>query len=76
MSCSVVLEGYRVKLTHSPYLDGFGSRMEKCWTEGSCSLEPVLGEGVGKDIPNQTSLQLCVAQSLWPEGQSQRRRNV
>lgn len=44
--------------------------------EKSCSLKPRLREGVGKDVPNQTSLQLCVAQSLWPGGQSQRRRTV
>lgn len=71
-----MLEAYRAKLTHSPYLDGFCSRMEKCWMERNCSLEPRLREGVGKDVPNQTSLQFCVAQSLWPEGQSQRHRTM
>lgn len=50
-----MLEAYRAKLTHSPYLDGFGSKMEKYWTE----KELLLGahaEGGGRQRHSQPDL--------------------
>lgn len=68
--CSSALEAYNAKLTHLPYLDELGSRMEKCWTGKSCSLESMLRVGEGKEVSNQTSQQQCIAQSLWPDRES------
>lgn len=72
--CSSALEAHNMKLTHLPYLDELGRRMEKCWTGKSCSLESLeLRVGEGKEFSNQTSQQQCTAQCLWPERESQRR---